>query len=125
MTVLVSGLAGAFPYRIEERPALARGLTVLAYVLDIRPAIEAFEAAVAWRDGQELRLRRDTKPAVADYREMNFAVAEWDDAGHVVTVHGLFLSIAPAQAAYAAVRTARLGAELTLHHHGRVLESAA
>lgn len=115
---------GPYSFRIEEWSPPGRHLYVLAHVLAIGPAVAAFEATLGWKPDQELRLRRDKNAVeLTEVAGMNFWIAEWAGS-RVAACHGLFLSPEPARAAFAAIAAVKSARELTLHHHGRVLERA-
>jgi hypothetical protein len=54
---------------------------------------------------------------------MYFAVERWDEAEHIIALHGIFMSLAPAIAAYDSV-AALGGLRLTLRKGIRVLREA-
>ena len=94
-------------------------LTVLGAIASSRPALDAYAAVFAARPGQELRLRYSPAGVSIDRGAMNFAIEEWDEAEHIVALHGIFLSLAPAVAAYDALVPG--GGKLTLRKGIRVL----
>ena len=74
------------------------------------------------RPGQELRLRYSPAGLSIDRGAMNFAIEEWDEAEHIVALHGLFISLEPARVAYDALAAG--GLRLTLRKGIRVLRQA-
>jgi hypothetical protein len=123
MANLFSGPAGPFPFRIEEWEPRGRHVTVLAGIAAARPATKAYARIVEMRSGQELRLRYSPSGAMLDRGAMNFAVEERDQADHIVALHGLFMSVVPARAAFSVLAETHKAWGLTLRKGTDVIET--
>jgi hypothetical protein len=70
---------------------------VLGAIASSRPAVDAYAVVVAARPGWELH----NSPAGVDVNRgaLKFAIEEWDEAEHIVALHGLFISLELARVA--------------------------